>query len=529
MDNQKSTPMRKVNIAMLGLASLTVLSGQQDRAFIHPTDGPRRLALVIGNNSYPWAPLTNAASDARSLAKALESAGFEPSNITLKIDANLREMQRTIRSFVDSLRSGDLAFVYYSGHGMEVRGKNYLLPIDFPSDSSESSVGDDAYSAQELLDKIDSSGARVKLIVFDACRDNPLPVTKRSISRGLGRMADGEGMLIMFATSAGKTATDSGVFERELARGLQMPGISADDAFKQVARNVNRVTGGQQTPAIYGLLLEDFPFVSGKIAAAIVPEPPTREPAVPQRGDVRTNSKDGQRYVYIPPGTFKMGCSPNDTECGKDEKPARDVRLTHGFWLGQTEVTVEAYRRYTQATGEFMPPEPPYGDESLNPGWRKGKMPIVGVTWDESKSYCDWIGGRLPTEAEWEYAARAGTTGPRYGTLGDVAWYRDNSGKGGELSSANENSFHGVALKAPNGFGLYDMLGNASEFVADWYGKNYYLGGETTDPQGPPNGQERARRGGSWLHRSEETRASSREAYRDGPSKAGFGRRGSNL
>jgi formylglycine-generating enzyme required for sulfatase activity len=522
--------MQKVTFAVFVLSCSILMSAQPDRTLSHPMEGPRRMALVIGNNAYPWARLTNAASDARSLATALESAGFERQNITLKIDVNLRDMQRSIRTFVESIRSGDLAFVYYSGHGVEVRGKNYLLPVDFPSDSSELEVSDDAYSAQELLDKIDASGARVKLIVFDACRDNPLPVTKRSVSRGLGRM-DGEGMLIMFATSAGKTATDSGVFQRELARGLQMPGISADDAFKQVARNVNRATGGQQTPAIYGLLLEDFAFVPGNNAAIITPEPstpkpgpatrepepPTREAAAPRRGDVRTNPKDGQQYSYIPPGTFKMGCSAGDNECHLDEKPVRDITLTQGYWLGQTEATVEAYRRYAKAKAKAMPPEPNFNG-ARNPGWRDGKTPIVNVSWDQSKSYCEWIGGRLPTEAEWEYAARAGVAGDRYGAPGDVAWTNENSGK-----SAAENSFHAVALKSPNGFGLYDMLGNVAEWVQDWYGE--YVASDTSDPPGPPNGQSdkplfgppapaygpfKTLRGGSFYNFPKDARASAR-------------------
>ncbi len=404
--------MKNLPAILISLTLTIHLSAQPDRT-IRPATNARRVALVIGNNAYPWGRLTNAASDAQSLATALESAGFERANITLKLDTNLKEMQRTIRTFVEGIRSGDLAFVYYSGHGVEVRGRNYLLPVDFPPNSTELEVTDEAYSAQELLEKVESSGARVKLIIMDACRDNPLRVANRSASRGLGRM-EGEGTLVMFATSAGKTATDSGIFQRELARGIRTPGVAADEALKRVARAVNRATEGRQTPAIYGLLLEDFEFVPGAPRIAVTPAPqPEKVVRGPGKGDVRINPKDGQRYVYVPPGTFRMGCSAGDSECDADESPSHEVSITKGFWLGQTEVTVEAYERFAKATGRPMPAEPKFRERSLNPGWADKRLPMLMVDWNDSHAYCAAAGGRLPTEAEWEYAARGETGGPR--------------------------------------------------------------------------------------------------------------------
>ena len=242
-------------------------------------------------------------------------------------------------------------------------------------------------------------------------------------------------------------------------------------------------------------------------------------------GPVKTNPKDGLKYVWIPPGTFMMGCSPGDTEYDADEKPAHRVTISKGFWIGQTPVTVGAYKRFVAATGRQMPLEPVPVGRPLNPAWGDGAMPIVDVTWDDAQAYCGWAGGRLPTEAEWEYAARGGSTEARYGNLDEIAWYDQNSGNQ-RLDSAtilkegpayyaqrlneNGNGLHEVGLKRANGFGLYDMLGNVEEWVNDWYDANYYRTSPSQDPQGPASGSYRVLRGGSWYHDSRGIRVSGR-------------------
>ncbi len=130
-------------------------------------------------------------------------------------------------------------------------------------------------------------------------------------------------------------------------------------------------------------------------------------------------------------------------------------------------------------------------------------MPIVNVSWDDAQAYCGWMGGRLPTEAEWEYAARGGSTEARYGNLDEIAWYNQNSG----------NQTHEVAQKRANGFGLYDMLGNVWEWVNDWYDQNYYQNSPSQDPKGPASGQFRVLRGGSWRNLPRYVRVSFRGWY----------------
>jgi formylglycine-generating enzyme required for sulfatase activity len=188
-------------------------------------------------------------------------------------------------------------------------------------------------------------------------------------------------------------------------------------------------------------------------------------------------------YVWIPPGDFIMGCSPEDNACYDNEKPAHQVTISRGLWIGQTPVTVGAYKRFARATELQMLPAPIF-----NSGWIHEEMPIVNVSWENAQAYCEWMGGRLPTEAEWEYAARAGSSEPRYGPIDEIAWYRQNSG----------DHTHNVAEKRANSFGLYDMLGNVLEWVNDWYQANYYENSPAQDPQGPSGGQYRVMRGGAW-------------------------------
>lgn len=209
-------------------------------------------------------------------------------------------------------------------------------------------------------------------------------------------------------------------------------------------------------------------------------------PGTTQRaGQTRVNFKDGLIYVWIPPAKFMMGCSPGDKECDKEEKPQHEVTITRGFWLGQTPVTQEAYQRVMGA----------------NPSYFKGpRLPVERVNWNEARAYCTAAGMRLPTEAEWEYAARADSTDPRYGNLDEIAWYGVNSGR----------RSHDVGQKRPNAFGLYDMLGNVYQWTADWSGEKYSEGNGTVDPWGPSSGQRRVLRGGPWGGTAKDIRATVR-------------------
>lgn len=210
-------------------------------------------------------------------------------------------------------------------------------------------------------------------------------------------------------------------------------------------------------------------------------------------GEVRRNPKDGLDYAWIPPGSFDMGCSrPGDARCFAAENPQHRVTFSRGFWIGKTEATVAAFKTFSKAKGLSLPEGNDKGDA----------QPAVNMSWKEARDFCEWSGGRLPTEAEWECAARGGTSGESYGVLTEVAWYDDNS----------ESTLHPVATKRANVWGLHDMLGNAWEWVADWYDGSYYAQSPASDPGGPSSGQRRTLRGGSWNVSSLAVRSSHRNS-----------------
>jgi formylglycine-generating enzyme required for sulfatase activity len=234
------------------------------------------------------------------------------------------------------------------------------------------------------------------------------------------------------------------------------------------------------------------------------------------------NPLDDQVYVWIPPGTFQMGCSFDDEACQnmepfRNENPRHTVTISKGFWIGQTEVTVGAYKKYAEASGnksikELVNATPEiYRDKGFP---QSDDHPIAFVAWEDAIKYCEWAGGRLPTEAEWEYAARAGNKTARYGNLEDIAWYADNSGQlrinsseledrqlRNQILKDNRNDTHQVGGKAPNAFGLYDMLGNVSEYCNDWYDGKYYEVSIEIDPGGVSCGEYRVIRGGEYRSR----------------------------
>jgi uncharacterized caspase-like protein len=209
----------------------------------------QRLALLIGNASYRNAPLSNPVNDVRLMETVLKQAGF----VVIKAEnASLRDTRRLVRDFGDRLKQrGGVGLFYFAGHGVQVRGENYLVSID--SDiRNEDEVAEDALNAQLVLEKMQSAGNRMNLVILDACRNNPFAVRNRSSTAGLATMSAPSGSMVAYSTSPGSVASDgngqNGLYTQHLASVLAQPGLPVEEVFKQVRTLVRRDSKGQQTP-----------------------------------------------------------------------------------------------------------------------------------------------------------------------------------------------------------------------------------------------------------------------------------------
>ena len=230
--------------------------------------------------------------------------------------------------------------------------------------------------------------------------------------------------------------------------------------------------------------------------------PRERQPARGQEG----RGPLGMEFVWIPEGTFVMG-SPEDEYGRDDDEVQHEVRISEGFWMGKYEVT--------QGEWEAVMGENPSVFDACG-----SRCPVESVSWADVQEFTQKLNEResgsgsryrLPSEAEWEYAARAGTTGARYGDLEEIAWSLENSGE----------ETHPVGTKGANAWGLHDMLGNVFEWTGDWYGE--YPSASVTDPEGPSTASSRVARGGSWGTDARGVRSAYRADYSPGHRNFNFG------
>lgn len=226
----------------------------------------KRVALVIGNAKYRDAPLGKTLNDARDMANILRQTGFEVIEL---IDGTQKEMNQAIAKFGDRLSSDAVALFYYAGHGMQLRGKNYLIPVDAQI-TNETSIRVGSVDVDGVLDQLTSSD--LNLIILDACRNNPFGRRFRSLGGGLAQMDAPKRSLIAYATAPGKTAVDgdgrNGLFAQELLKQIQVPGLTIEQVFKNVRREVARATRDKQIPWESSSLTGDFYFVPATLPAA---------------------------------------------------------------------------------------------------------------------------------------------------------------------------------------------------------------------------------------------------------------------
>lgn len=556
------------------LTCLAALAGPgaaeaQDTRRLPPSGaGQRRLALVIGNDAYRSIPrLRNAGADARAIGAALRSLGFE---VSLHTDVDRRAMNRAFDDFVGRLSSDAVALIFYAGHGVQIAGQNYLLPVDLVAER-EGDVASDGVELMRWLARVRSAGASFTLAVVDACRDNPFAVSGRSIgtTRGLAPPLDTpKGFMVVYSAGASERALDrlgpddrdpNGLFTREFLKALRRPGLRVQqivDEVKQAVIQKAAAVGHEQNPAIYDQSTGTFYLtpaspgaappqapVTAAAAPPVAPLPPPPSGAGPVASDdlARALSEGAalmssgrrseaeqllrpvatalpvspaaggasdvvalrrlyqlSRMVEVPRGEFMMGSAGSGVPA--DETPP--VRVAVGpFFMDKQEAAVEDYAACVTAGVCAEAQRYPWSE-------RRGQ-PVTGVSWYDADTYCRWLGLRLPTEAEWEWAARGGTAS-RFPSGASLAT-TDAAYGNRDLEPRAARSFR------PNPFGIFDLAGNVAEWTADWYAQDAYRqlakrAGKTAveRPRGPSAGTYKVKRGGSWRQYELDLRSTTR-------------------
>jgi TPR repeat protein len=269
----------RLGVIMLCLTSAGLT---QDRRLAVSGGVGRRMALVVGNDSYAATPLVNAVRDARAIHDALQKVRFSSTIVT---NATREMFERAVEEFIVRIQPGDAVLFYYSGHGVQVDGENYLIPIDFAGNDPVT-LKYRTVRVSELQDRLEARGARVRILILDACRDSPFRGT-RSAGGGLAPL-NADGALIAYATAPGSTASDNavgsnGLFTTHLLRALATPGLNVSELFRHVRLAVRNASGGRQVPWVSDGLVGDFFFV------ADVPASPAPPPALNSPGTSTLN------------------------------------------------------------------------------------------------------------------------------------------------------------------------------------------------------------------------------------------------
>ncbi len=280
---------RLIGIVFVLILLLTKSGYTQNRQLTQAvSNSEKRIALVIGNSAYVNAPpLKNPVNDAHDMAQALRTLGFD---VIYRENVNQNDMKRAIREFGTKIKNGGIGLFYYAGHGIAVKGVNYLVPVDAKVEKEEE-IEYEAIDAGFVLAQMDSAGNGLNIVVLDACRNNPFARSSRSGSRGLAQMDAPSGTLIAYATSPGSVASDgnarNGLYTQELLKFVRTPNLGLEEVFKQVRISVRNLTQGQQTPWEASSLTGDFYF-AGSIGVKKIlneSEPLRVEPASPKTAD----------------------------------------------------------------------------------------------------------------------------------------------------------------------------------------------------------------------------------------------------
>lgn len=515
------------------------------------TVNERRIALVIGNEAYQYiSKLKNPVNDANAMKKALDTLGFNGvkdgavvTNVVSLINLDYRGFMNAFNQFKNSLQANDVVFVYFSGHGVGYEGQSYLLPIDADISCLEQ-IETHGIGLQRILNDLNAKRVKNIFVMLDACRNLPSlqacnASTKGIMVKGLIHPTNNpSGSTVVYATKEGRTADDNsnaknGLFTECLLRYLTRPSWSIRTILDRTALDVKQASRNNQEPARYEEgMYGDFFFLIDPVKDSIPPGYPPNiqlpyEPIM----------------VSITGGVFRMGSN----EGGSDERPIHLVEVSD-FTMSQSEISVQDFKVFVdekkyiteaEKVGKSMVWNGIKWIEKEGADWHCDALgnrrkqeeynhPVLHVSWNDTNAYCNWLREktgktyRLPTEAEWEYAAGNGLTHTRFSwgdegpsaQVGNVADEQTRTKYRDWEIVANYND--GYVYTSPvgtyqeNRLGLKDMTGNVWEWCNDWYDAKFYTSSVELNPQGTLSGKERVLRGGSWYNALENSRVAKR-------------------
>ncbi len=554
-----------------------------DRISLNTMKNEKRVAYVIGNGDYDESQIDDATENAQKMKAFLKKHGFE---VTYKEDASKRDIIKGLRSFNSDMQAKGVALFYFSGHMIQVKGKNYLIPIE-ASIESDYHVLYEAIELDAIVGKMHKVGNRLNIIVIDSAYENPFGDRFRAKKEGLASLqADSNTDIILSAKP--NSIRKPYPFTQKLVQILSLKGLSNKEGFQTFKQRLKhpypqvsdqafffnlpdkledkeeklwKTTLGAGSLAAYTGYLKKYP--NGKYAEqasldiaeirlkadenlkrqkvleqksireteekeaseALKKEQKEREMAERLKNEAEEKARkeaalaaaleeekrfarENARFVepvmvLIKAGSFQMGSDQGD----EDEAPRHKVTIKNDFYIGRYEVTNVEYIEFAQATKR---------KRMIPPNWTTDMQPAVAVSWDDATAYAAWLSDltgkryRLPSESEWEYAARA-TSETRY-YWGDRdtshrkdAWrkeYPDNAHDYAWIKTNAQNVTQKVGSKKPNAWGLFDIIGNVWEWCSDSYTENYNTAAHEESLK--------VIRGGSWFSTPEEITLSHR-------------------
>ena len=353
-----------------------------------------KIALVIGNSDYNQMSLKNPKNDAFDLSYTLMSLGFD---VILKTNLNHREMEESIREFKGKIMPGDIALFYYSGHGIQVDGLNYLIPVNESIDN-EIDVKYNCLETGYVLDVMEQARSAVNIVILDACRNNPYQ-GYRSASRGFAFMSAPTGSIIVYSTAPGSVAQDgsgrNSPFTKSLIEKMKLPGLKIEDVIKEVRKEVAQETGGNQIPWESSSLMGDFYFTTSARPAATT-STTTYNYNAPKKEETRPPPKK-QEYVppkkeeYVPP---KPATTPHESFTGnsgtftdtRDGHRYKWVRIAGQIWMAENLNVGKMISGAMQQTDNGVIEKYCYDDDKINCEKYGGLY-----QWDEAMNYKGFV------------------------------------------------------------------------------------------------------------------------------------------